>query len=77
MTASNWSAGAYHPPVKRKLTLPLVEPLERTISAAISSGILVLTKFWNCSVALVASASLRSHLYMKTVADAGVGKVST
>ena len=77
MTASNWSAGAYHPPVKPKLTLPLVEPIERTISAAISCGISVLAKFWNCSVALAASAGLRSQLYLKTVADAGAGKVST
>ena len=62
MTASNWSAGAYHPPVKPKLTLPLQDPFERTISAANSCGISVITKFWNCSVAQTASAGLRSQL---------------
>jgi hypothetical protein len=73
----NWSAGPYHPPVKLKLTLPKEELFERTISAAISCGISVLTKFWNYSVALAASAGLRSQLYVKMVADGGAGKVLT
>lgn len=71
-------ASPYHAPVNPKLTRPFWSPDVNTSSAPNSGGMFVAAKVWKDAIPLEAVLMSRLfHVYWKTIAEGGAGKVCT